>query len=62
MVTKVQMIEAIRTLPDDATIRDAIERLELIELIEQRIADADDDPTAMITQDEVERRTAAWQP
>ena len=41
MITKEQMVEAIRTLPDDATIRDAIERIELIEVIEQGLADVE---------------------
>ena len=41
MITKDQMLEAIRSLPEDATIRDAIERLEDIELDELRAADAE---------------------
>ena len=58
MITKVQMAEAILELPDDATVRDAIERLEFIELIEGRLAAADDG--SFISQEEVERRVAAW--
>jgi hypothetical protein len=58
MITKDEMVRAIQSLPDDATVRDAIERLEFIELIERRLAAADD--VGFITQDEVERRVAAW--
>jgi hypothetical protein len=60
MITKDQMLEAIRSLPDNATVDDAIERLRFIELIEQRIAAADASDT--LTQDEVEHRMAQWQP
>jgi hypothetical protein len=60
MITKDQMLEAIRSLPDNATVDDAIERLRFIELIEQRIAAADAGDT--LTQDEVEHRMAQWQP
>jgi hypothetical protein len=41
MATKAQMLQAIESLPDDATVRDAIERLEDIELDELRAADAE---------------------
>jgi hypothetical protein len=41
MMTKHQLAEAILALPDDATVRDAIERLEDIELDELRAADAE---------------------
>jgi hypothetical protein len=54
------MLEAIRLLPGDATVDDAVERLRFIELIEQRIAAADAGDT--LTQDEVEQRMAQWQP
>jgi hypothetical protein len=60
LITKVQMLEAIRLLPGDATVDDAVERLRFIELIEQRIAAADAGDT--LTQDEVEQRMAQWQP
>lgn len=58
MMTKEQMAEAILTLPDDATIEDAIERLEVIRLIQRGIEAAD--AGRVITQDEVERRIARW--
>ena len=57
-VTREQMLEAIRTLPEDATVDDAIERLHLIDLIEQRIAAADAGET--ITHEEARRRLARW--
>ncbi|MGE3270164.1 MAG: hypothetical protein AB7P40_15540 [Chloroflexota bacterium] len=61
MITKHQMLEAIRSLPEDATVDDAVERLRFIELIEQRIADAEANPGNVLTQEEVERRISAWQ-
>lgn len=60
MITKDQMIDAIRSLPDDATLRDAIERLEFIAWIQERIADADAHPDDVLTQDDVERLAAQW--
>ena len=57
MITKAQMLAAIRSLTDDATVLDAIERLGFIGLIEKRIAAAAAGET--ITQDEVERRVEA---
>ena len=59
-ITKDQMLEAISSLPDDATVRDAIERLEFIELIEQRIADADAHSGDAVAHEEARRRFAAW--
>jgi hypothetical protein len=41
MTTKAEMLKAIESLPDDASIRDAIERLEDIEMDELRAADAE---------------------
>jgi predicted transcriptional regulator len=58
MITKQQMLEAIRTLPDDATVDDAIERLHIIDLIERRIAAADAGDT--VTHEEARRRLAQW--
>lgn len=42
MITKEQMVEAIQSLPDGVTIREAIERLEDIEMDELRAADAEE--------------------
>ena len=58
MITKEQMLEAIRTLPDDATVDDAIERLRLMDLVERRIATADAGETD--THEEARRRLAKW--
>lgn len=41
MATKAQMLKVIESLPDDATIREAIERLEDFEMDELRSADAE---------------------
>lgn len=60
VITKEQMLEAIRTLPDDATVDDAIERLHFIELVERRIAAADAGET--VTHEEARRRMAQWLP
>ena len=57
-LTKDELAEKIRDLPDDATIDDAIERLEVIRLIQVGIKAANDGK--VITQDEVERRVAQW--
>jgi len=58
MITKDQMIDAIRSLPDDATLRDAIERLEFIEAVERGQADADAGRT--ISHEEAKNRFATW--
>lgn len=39
MVTKAQMLAAIQSLPDDATVADARERLDLLEAIDCGIAE-----------------------
>jgi hypothetical protein len=57
-LTKNELAEKIRDLPDDATIEDAIERLEVIRLIQVGIKAANEGK--VITQDEVERRVAQW--
>src|SRR5687768_16096869 len=57
-MTKDQLAERIRALPADATIEDAIERLQFIKLIEERIAYADAHPEARISQAEAKRRFA----
>jgi hypothetical protein len=60
MMTKEQMAEAILALPDDATIDDAIERLEVIKMIERGIAAAD--AGQKVSQEEARRRMARWLP
>ena len=58
MVTKEQMLEAIRALPDDATVDDAIECLHIIELVECRIVAADAGET--IAHKDARNRLAEW--
>jgi predicted transcriptional regulator len=58
MLTKVQMVEAIQALPDDATVDDAIERLYVLAKIEIGFAQADAGKVS--TQEEARRRMARW--
>lgn len=59
VVTKDQMLYAIRSLPDDATARDAAYSLETVEAINIAIADVKaGGPT--FTQEEIEREMAEW--
>jgi predicted transcriptional regulator len=58
MITKEQMVEAIQSLPDGATIREAIERLEDIEMIEKGLADVAAGRT--VSHAEARKRFAAW--
>ena len=58
MVTKAQMVKAIQDLPEDASVAEAIERLSLLEKIDQEIAQADADQT--VPRDEALRRLSAW--
>jgi plasmid stabilization system protein ParE len=59
LVTRDQMLHAIRSLPDDATARDAAYALETVEAINIAIADVEaGGPT--YTQEEIEREMAEW--
>lgn len=58
MVTKEQMVEAIRSLPDDATVDDAIERLYLLAEIDLGIAQIESGQG--IPHDEALRRVSQW--
>jgi predicted transcriptional regulator len=53
-LTRERMIEAIRELPDDASVEDAIERLVLLAKIEEGLAQLDRGEG--ISHDEVKRR------
>jgi hypothetical protein len=56
--TKADIMEAIQSLPEDATIDDAMERLYFlakIEIARAQIAEGD-----VFTQDEIEREMAEW--
>ena len=58
MLTKDQMIKALRDLPPDATVEDAIERLYLLYKVERGIAQAD--AGQKVSQEEARRRMAQW--
>lgn len=58
MVTKEQMVKAIESLPDDATVDEAIDRLRFISEIEKRIAEADAGKT--VPHEEVLRQMDPW--
>ena len=58
MTTKEQMLNAIRELPDDATLEDAMERLYFLYKVERGIAQADTGQT--ITQTEARKRMERW--
>ena len=58
MNTKELVIEAIKDLPDDAVVEDAMERLLLLAKIERGIQQADAGET--ISHDEVKQRLSKW--
>ena len=58
MTTKEKMLEAVGTLPDDAGIEDAMERLYFLAKIEKGIQEADAGRT--IPHEEVTRRVSKW--
>jgi len=58
MTTKEQMLQAIRELPNDATVEDAMERLYLLYKVERGIAQAD--AGQKVSQEEARARMARW--
>jgi hypothetical protein len=56
--TKQQILKAIEALPDDATLKDALERLYLLFKIERGIQR--EMPTKLLSRDEARRRIAKW--
>jgi hypothetical protein len=58
MPTREQMVKAVQDLPAEATVQDAMERLYLLEKIEQGIIQADNGQT--VSQEEARRRMARW--
>jgi predicted transcriptional regulator len=58
--TKAEIIASLQKLPEDATIDDAIQRLYVMAKIEKGMVDIEAGRT--VTQDEIERRMAEWQP
>ena len=58
MTTKEQMLQAIRELPNEATVEDAMERLYLLYKVERGIAQAD--AGQKVSQEESRTRMARW--
>ena len=58
MTTKEQMLQAIRELPNDATVEDAMERLYLLYKVERGIAQAE--AGQKVSQEEARKRMARW--
>ena len=58
MTTKEKMLQAIQSLPDDASIEDAMERLLVLAKIERGLWQADQGNT--LSHDEVKRRMEKW--
>jgi hypothetical protein len=58
MTIKEQMLQAIRELPDEATVEDAMERLYLLYKVERGIAQAD--AGQKVSQEAARTRMARW--
>ena len=58
MTTKELVLEAVRNLPEDAAIEDAMEKLLVIAKIERGIEQAENGQT--ISHDEVRQRVSKW--
>jgi predicted transcriptional regulator len=58
MTVKDKMLEAVRSLPDDAGIEDAMERLLFLAKIERGLEQADSNQT--IAHEEVKQRLSKW--
>ena len=58
MTTKENLLQAVQTLPDDASIEDAMERLFLLAKIERGIQQAD--AGELIPHEKVKERMAKW--
>ncbi|MFN8633294.1 MAG: hypothetical protein U0893_05510 [Chloroflexota bacterium] len=61
-MTRDQIVERIQSLHKDATVEDAVERLEFIKILEEGIAEADAHPERSIPHEEVMRRLEADEP
>jgi hypothetical protein len=57
-MTRDELAASIQRMPEDDIVDDAIERLRFIELIEQRILDAEAHPEKLIPEEEAKRRFA----
>jgi len=58
MTTKEKVIQAVRALPDDASIEDAMERLLLLAKVERGLQQAD--AGDLIPHEKVKERMAKW--
>lgn len=58
MTTKERILQTLQELPEDASYEDAIERLVFVQMIEERVSEADSGAT--ISHEEVRRRVEAW--
>ena len=58
MATKIEILEALRDLPEDATIDDAIDYLVYLSGIEEGLAD--EEAGRMITHEELISRIKSW--
>lgn len=58
MTTKERVLEAVRSLPEDAEIEDAMERLLIIAKIERGIEQADSGQ--LLSHEEVKQRVSKW--
>jgi len=58
MTTKEKVLEAVKNLPDDASIEDAMTRLLFLAKVECGIQQADEGKT--ISHDQVKKRMAKW--
>ena len=58
MTTKEKVLRAVQTLPDDASIEDAMERLLLLAKVERGLQQADSGQT--LSHDEVTDRGSKW--
>lgn len=57
-ITKQQIVEAMQTLPDDAGVAEALERLQFLQAVEEGLAQLDAGQT--VSNEEVMRRLARW--
>ena len=57
-ISKAQIVEAMRSLPDDAGIEEALERLRFMQAVEEGFHQIDAGQS--VSQEEVERRLARW--
>jgi hypothetical protein len=59
MTTKQIILQALKHVPDDADLDDALEQIVFVHTLQRRLERIDDEPT--YTQEEVERQMAEWQ-